>query len=199
MTRTFWIMLGLIVVIGGGFASMLSFGSGGAPAAVQRDAGEAAPAEGSTSASPGRLAVPVIGVRAGAIADSWDDARGDGTRGHRGTDIMAPRGTIVVAAAPGRVEKLFDSTLGGITLYVRSHDRHWTYYYAHLAGYAAGVREGMTVETGDHLGYVGDTGDAGPGNYHLHFAVTRTQPQDRWWQGEDVNPYPLLAGTRASR
>jgi murein DD-endopeptidase MepM/ murein hydrolase activator NlpD len=112
---------------------------------------------------------------------------------------MAPGGTPVIAAAPGRIEKLFQSGLGGITLYVRSPDRRWTYYYAHLAGYAAGIREGMAVKTGDLLGYVGDTGDAGAGNYHLHFGLTRMQPGERWYQGENVNPYPMLAGTRSPR
>ncbi len=143
--------------------------------------------------------MPVAGIPRGALRDSWGDARGDGTRGHHGTDILAPGGTLVLAAAPGRVEKLFQSRLGGITLYVRSPDRAWTYYYAHLAGYAAGVREGMVVKAGDALGYVGDTGDAGAGNYHLHFGMTRMAPGERWWQGRDVNPYPLLAGTGSPR
>lgn len=200
MTRTFWIILGLIVVIGGGFASMLSFGGGG----ERRTMAVETPSAGATyhpaeSEAPGGLAVPVLGVQRAAISDSWNDARGGGTRDHHGTDIMAAGGTPVVAAAPGRVEKLFQSALGGVTLYVRSQDRRWTYYYAHLAGYAAGIREGMMVKAGDRLGYVGDTGDAGAGNYHLHFGVSRMQPGQRWWQGEEVNPYPLLAGTRPSR
>ena len=112
---------------------------------------------------------------------------------------MAPGGTPVLAAAPGRIEKLFQSRLGGTTLYVRSPDGAWTYYYAHLAGYAEGVREGMAVRAGDRLGYVGDTGDAGPGNYHLHFGLTRMAPGERWWQGRDVNPYPMLAGKASGR
>ncbi|MEG3082464.1 M23 family metallopeptidase [Sphingomonas sp. PB2P12] len=198
MTRTFWIILALIVVVIGGFASMLSFGSGGAPRVPWRK--PAPPVEiASFSVTPGALAVPVAGVPRTAITDSWENARGGGTRGHHGTDIMALGGTPVVAAAPGRIEKLFQSGLGGITLYVRSPDRRWTYYYAHLAGYAAGIREGMAVKVGDTLGYVGDTGDAGAGNYHLHFGLTRMQPGERWWQGENVNPYPLLAGRERAR
>ncbi|WP_380779151.1 M23 family metallopeptidase [Sphingomonas sp. R86520] len=198
MTRTFWIILALIVVVVGGFASMVSFGSGG----EHRVAWRKPPPPVGTSAIPdttGVLAVPVAGVLRKTITDSWNDARGGGTRGHHGTDIMAAGGTPVVAAAPGRIEKLFQSGLGGITLYVRSPDRRWTYYYAHLAGYAAGVREGMTVKAGDTLGYVGDTGDAGAGNYHLHFGLTKMRPGERWWQGENVNPYPLLAGRERAR
>lgn len=201
MTRTFWIILGLIVVVVGGFASMVSFGDGSSGAARRMTWRKPAPPVDAT-ASPGMagiLAVPVAGVPRKAIADSWNDARGGGTRGHHGTDIMAPGGTPVVAAAPGRIEKLFQSGLGGITLYVRSPDRRWTYYYAHLAGYAAGIREGMAVKAGDTLGFVGDTGDAGAGNYHLHFGLTKMQPGERWYQGENVNPYPMLAGTGASR
>ena len=201
MTRTFWIILGLIVVAVGAFASMVSFGSSGS--GVERRIPwrkPASAAEGpAVSVTPGALAVPVAGVSRKAIADSWNDARGGGLRGHHGTDIMAQGGTPVVAAAPGRVEKLFQSGLGGITLYVRSPDRRWTYYYAHLAGYAAGIREGMAVKAGDTLGYVGDTGDAGAGNYHLHFGLTKMQPGERWYQGENVNPYPLLAGSRSPR
>ncbi len=201
MTRTFWIILGLIVVVVGAFASMVSFGSDGSGIERRIPWRKPAPAaEGPTvSVTPGALAIPVAGVSRKAIADSWNDARGGGLRGHHGTDIMAPGGTPVVAAAPGRVEKLFQSGLGGITLYVRSPDRRWTYYYAHLAGYAAGIREGMAVKAGDTLGYVGDTGDAGAGNYHLHFGLTKMQPGERWYQGENVNPYPLLAGRERAR
>ncbi len=190
MTKLGWgILIGIVVVVGG-FLSLLSFGSGGrflprmGPAPSTSVVADGAPA----------LIVPIAGYPRGAITDSWGDARGGGLRAHHGTDILAPANSPVVAAAPGTIEKLFRSELGGTTLYVRSPDRRWTYYYAHLAGYAPGVYEGMRVKAGDPLGFVGDTGDAGPGNYHLHFGLTRMRPDDRWWQGEDVDPYPLLAG-----
>ncbi|MDQ0837549.1 M23 family metallopeptidase [Sphingomonas faeni] len=201
MTRTFWIILGLIVVVAATFASMLSFGSSGSGVERRVPWRESAPSVevAAVSVTPRALAVPVAGVPRKAIADSWNDARGGGLRGHRGADIMAAGGTPVVAAAPGRIEKLFQSGLGGITVYVRSPDRRWTYYYAHLAGYADGIREGMAVRAGDTLGYVGDTGDAGAGNYHLHFGLTKMQPGERWYQGENVNPYPLLAGRERAR
>ena len=105
----------------------------------------------------------------------------------------------MIAAAPGTVEKLFFSEGGGgITLYVRSPDRQWSYYYAHLQRYAPGLVEGMRVEAGDLLGFVGDTGNSGSGKFHLHFALSRMQPGDGWWQGRPVNPYPLLAGRSAA-
>jgi murein DD-endopeptidase MepM/ murein hydrolase activator NlpD len=139
------------------------------------------------------LEVPIAGIARTALVDSWGDPRDNGLRPHHGTDIMAPQMTPVRAAAPGTIEKLFVSVAGGTTLYLRTAQRDWTLYYAHLAGYAPGVHEGQVVRTGDVLGYVGDTGNAGPGNYHLHFGMMRTTPDQHWYQGEDVDPYPYLA------
>ena len=146
------------------------------------------------------LTVPVQGVPRNRIADTWGQSRANGARTHKACDIMAPGGTPVIAAAPGTVEKLFYSNGGGgITLYVRSADKAWSYYYAHLQDYAPGLHEGQIVAAGELLGFVGDTGNAGTGNFHLHFAMARMKPGERWWQGEPVNPYPLLAGTAAPR
>lgn len=145
------------------------------------------------------LAVPVAGVARSQLEQTWGDARGGGTRAHHGIDIIASQGTPVVAAARGTIEKLFQSEAGGTTLYVRSPQRRIVYYYAHLAGYAPGVREGQVVKAGDPLGFVGDTGNAGAGNYHLHFGVALTTPEQRWHEGTDIDPYPLLAGKSATR
>jgi murein DD-endopeptidase MepM/ murein hydrolase activator NlpD len=150
-------------------------------------------------APPSPLAVPVAGVPRESLRDNWGDPRENGLREHHGTDIMAANGTPVVAAAPGTVEKLFQSAAGGTTVYVRSPDRLWTYYYAHLSGYAPGLHEGQIVKSGDPLGFVGDSGNAGAGNYHLHFGLARTAPEQHWYQGQDVNPFPYLAGKPASR
>jgi murein DD-endopeptidase MepM/ murein hydrolase activator NlpD len=150
-------------------------------------------------APPASLAVPVAGVSRESLRDNWGDPRDNGLREHHGTDIMAAKGTPVIAAAPGIVEKLFESAAGGTTIYVRSPDRLWTYYYAHLSGYAPGLHEGQIVKRGDALGFVGDTGNAGAGNYHLHFGLARTAPEQHWYQGRDVDPYPYLAGKPASR
>lgn len=139
-----------------------------------------------------RLVVPVEGVSRSALVDSWGQSRGGGARGHQAIDIMAPRGTPVVAAADGTVEKLFRSARGGITVYVRSPDRRRIYYYAHLDGYAPGLAERQRVWAGDLLGFVGATGDAAPGAPHLHFAVELVDPAAGWWQGRAINPYPLL-------
>jgi peptidoglycan LD-endopeptidase LytH len=195
MTRLGWLILAIIVIAAVAFGSMLSFGPG-RPASAPRRAAPSAPAIADESDG---LIVPVEGVARSALRDSWGDDRAGGTRAHHGVDIPAPAGSRVVAAGAGTVEKLFQSRLGGTTLYVRSADGRWTHYYAHLAGYAPGVREGSKVRAGDLLGFVGDTGDAGPGNYHLHFGLQRMRPGERWWRGEEVNPYPQLAGTAPYR
>lgn len=145
--------------------------------------------------APSGLAIPVGGITAAQLADTYTQSRGGGTRVHNAIDIMAPHGTPVVAAAEGVVEKLYTSAGGGgITVYVRSPDRRWIYYYAHLQGYAPGLQEGQRVARGDRLGSVGSTGNASPSGPHLHFAVHQAEPDEPWYEGTPVNPYPLLAG-----
>jgi murein DD-endopeptidase MepM/ murein hydrolase activator NlpD len=158
-----------------------------------------APPEGSSFANTG-LIIPVAGISASRLTDTFSASRGGGARRHNAIDIMAPRGTPVVAAADGVVERLnATNRLGGITAYVRSHDGAWTYYYAHLDGYAPGLQQGQRIRRGDPIGFVGSTGNASADAPHLHFQVSRMGPSDRWWQGTPVNPYPLLVGRLASR
>lgn len=145
------------------------------------------------------LAMPIAGVDRATLTDSWGDPRDNGLRPHHGTDIMASQMTPVHAVASGTIEKLFQSKAGGTTIYQRAPQRDWTFYYAHLAGYASGLHEGQVVRTGDVIGFVGDTGNAGPGNYHLHFGLTRTTLDQHWYQGEDVDPWPYLARGQALR
>ena len=145
------------------------------------------------------LAVPIGGMRRQDVRESWGDPRENGLREHHGTDLAAPANTPILAAAPGTVEKLWTSAAGGTTVYVRSPARNWSYYYAHLSGYAPGLHEGQSVKVGDVLGYVGDTGNAGVGNFHLHFGIERLNPADPWYRGQAINPYPLLARGRAGR
>ena len=144
---------------------------------------------------PAGLAIPVAGIKPNQLVDTFTQARAGGARVHDAIDIMAPRGTPVIAAAPGRLEKLFFSNGGGgITAYVRSDDGRWTYYYAHLDAYAPGLREGQRIERGMAIGTVGSTGNANPEGPHLHFAINRMEPGQKWYQGSPINPYPLLAG-----
>jgi peptidoglycan LD-endopeptidase LytH len=141
--------------------------------------------------SGARLLIPVEGVSAASLVDTYEDARGQGRR-HDAIDIGAPRGTPVLAVADGVVMKLFGSELGGTTLYQLAPDRRTIYYYAHLDGYAAGMAEGRVLRRGEVIGYVGDTGSAVPGNYHLHFEVSTTLDPAQYWGGVPQNPYPLL-------
>jgi murein DD-endopeptidase MepM/ murein hydrolase activator NlpD len=141
-----------------------------------------------------RLRPPITGLAPGAIGDTFADARG-GHR-HEATDIVAPRGTPVVAVDDGVIARLFTSVPGGLTVYELSADGAWTYYYAHLDHYPEGLREGALVRTGDVLGYVGTTGNAGP-TAHLHFAILKRDAESSWWEGTAVDPYPLLRAARA--
>jgi murein DD-endopeptidase MepM/ murein hydrolase activator NlpD len=146
--------------------------------------------------APSGLAIPVLGVKPEALSDTYKQSRSGG-RVHDAIDIMAPDGTPVVAVAPGTVEKLyFSQGGGGVTAYVRSPDRNWMFYYAHLHDYAPGLREGQVVKRGDPIGRVGSTGNANPAGPHLHFAINRVGPGEKWYGGTPVNPYPLLAGRK---
>ena len=148
---------------------------------------------------PSGLAIPVAGKTSADLIDTYTQSRAGGARVHNAIDIMAPAGTPVHAAAPGTVEKLyFSEGGGGISAYVRSDDKRWSYYYAHLQEYAPGLTEGQRIERGQLVGRVGSTGNANPAGPHLHFAINRMEPSWKWHQGEPINPYPLLAGKRAS-
>jgi murein DD-endopeptidase MepM/ murein hydrolase activator NlpD len=140
------------------------------------------------------LTLPVAGVTAAQLQDMFGDARGDGSRSHGALDIMAPRGTPVLAASAGTVEKLFTSKLGGLTIYIRRPGGGWIDYYAHLDHYADGLIEGQQVTRGQVIGAVGFTGDASPDGPHLHYEIKAMAPGEGWWQGKAVNPYPLLGG-----
>jgi murein DD-endopeptidase MepM/ murein hydrolase activator NlpD len=127
------------------------------------------------------------------LRDTFGDGRDAGARPHEALDVMAPRGTPVLAVDEGRLVKLFTSVPGGLTLYQFDPSGRYAYYYAHLDRYADGLREGMTLQRGQLVGYVGSTGNANPDAPHLHFAIFRLGPERQWWKGTAVNPYPLLA------
>ncbi len=145
-------------------------------------------------------AIPVVGISPAQLVDTFGQARADGARRHDAIDIQAPLGTLVVAAMPGTVEKLWLSRDGGNTVYVRSPDRRVITYYAHLDGYAPGLAEGQVLQTGAPIGTVGATGNASTDAPHLHFAVWQTEPDRRWSDpAAAINPYPLLTALRPAR
>ena len=142
-----------------------------------------------------RLTLPVQGLRAAQLTDTFTDARAGGVRRHDAIDIMAPVGTPVLAVEDGRIAKLFFSQGGGgITVYQFDPGERCAYYYAHLDRYADGLQDGQAVRRGQVIGYVGSTGNARVDAPHLHFAITRLGPKKEWWKGDALNPYPILKG-----
>lgn len=134
------------------------------------------------------LVIPLPAVSAAQLSDTYTQARVGGAA-HEALDIMAPRGTPVLAVDDGRVAKLFLSRPGGITLYQFDAAGEYAYYYAHLDRYADGIAEGDTVRKGQLIGHVGSTGNALPDAPHLHFAVFRLGPERQWWRGTPINPF----------
>lgn len=116
--------------------------------------------------------------------DTWGAPRSGGRR-HKGVDMFAPHGTPVYAIHFGRVTRMNNSGLGGISLYMFGDDGT-EYYYTHLQGYADGIQVGSYVEPGDLIAYNGATGNAAGGAPHVHFQV---HPGG----GAPVNPYPYTA------
>jgi murein DD-endopeptidase MepM/ murein hydrolase activator NlpD len=152
------------------------------------------PTAGVAIVAPGAPAImiPVEGIQAANLRDNFTDARTGHM--HGALDIMAPRGTPVLAAVDGKVRKLFTSRAGGITIYETDASDEMIYYYAHLDRYASDLIEGKELRRGDVIGYVGSTGNAPANSPHLHFAISVLPPTKEWWKGEPINPYPILTG-----
>ena len=134
------------------------------------------------------LLFPVEGAQ-GELRDSFAEGRAGHL--HEAADILAPRGTRVLAVDDGRVAKLFTSVRGGLTVYQFDADEAYSYYYAHLERYAEGLEEGALLRRGAIVGYVGTTGNAPRSTPHLHFAVFKLGPERRWWEGAPINPFGL--------
>ena len=183
------------VVVGSSYVDKAELGSSAAAPSTAPSATSEAVEELLPAAAPaGDLVIPVAGIAASDVHSTFNDIR-DGARKHEALDIMAPAGTPVLAAAAGKVEKLFLSDAGGKTVYVRSPDGRTIYYYAHLRDYAANLKEGEDVAQGARLGTVGATGNADPAAPHLHFAIMATTPEAKWYdEARAIDPYPLLVG-----
>jgi len=139
------------------------------------------------------LLVPVLGADPSTLVDTFNEGRAGGKK-HEATDILAPRGTEVLAVDDGTLVKLFYSVRGGNTIYEFDPSGTYCYYYAHLDGYASGLTEGQALRRGQVIGYVGTSGDAPANTPHLHFAIFKLGPEKQWWKGEPINPFPLLTG-----
>ena len=138
-----------------------------------------------------QLEFPVPGISFDRLKDTFLEAR-SGKRVHHALDIPAPRGTPVLSADFGKIIKVYQSKAGGLTLYLSDTTKHFIYYYAHLDRYRDGVYEGLTVNRGDTLGFVGTTGNAPPNTPHLHFAILKSKNIARWSAGIPLNPYRVF-------
>ena len=141
--------------------------------------------------------VPVQGITPDQVSDNFSAARG--SRRHNAIDILAPRGTPVLAADDGRIHSLRRNTAGGITIYLIDADARMVHYYAHLDGYRKGLVEGAEVRKGEVIGYVGTTGNAPENTPHLHFQIMRLDDVRRYWEGTPVNPHAFFTETGRRR
>src|SRR5271165_2760923 len=166
------------------------------PGKIERDSPPAVAAaptsESLSSDAPLHLSLPLQGLSASDLHDTFDEVHGEGGKKHEATDIMAPRGTPVLAVNDGKIVKLFLSKPGGNTIYQFDPSEEYCYYYAHLDRYADGTAEGLIVHRGDVIGFVGSTGNANQSAPHLHFEIHQLDREKRWWKGTAINPYQYL-------
>ena len=146
------------------------------------------------------ITTPLDGVDLTAVRSNFDERRGGGARQHRALDLMAPRRTPVKSAVKGRVLRLFTSAAGGLMIYAADSSERFICLYAHLDGYAPGLRDGAPLARGQVIGYVGSTGNASANAPHLHFAIARSADVTRWSRGTPIDPLPVLrAASSGSR
>jgi peptidoglycan LD-endopeptidase LytH len=145
--------------------------------------------------SDASLAFPVHERSTRNVQSFFGDVRDGGARDHHGVDIFAPRGTPVLAAANGRVNRVRETTRGGKVVWLTDERRGLRLYYAHLDSQL--VRDGQQVQIGDTLGLVGNSGNARTTPPHLHFGVYQRGPVDPWWflHHPDTTPARLAVDT----
>ena len=144
------------------------------------------------------MSPPIHGLALANLRDTFGEVHNG--HAHEAIDIPEPRGTPVRAVVSGTVRKLFLSKPGGNTIYQFDEMGVYCYYYAHLDGYVEGLREGMRIEHGDVIGFVGSTGNADSRAPHLHLAIFELGPERLWWKGKAVNPYPgLVAAVKRAK
>jgi len=136
-----------------------------------------------------RPIIPVAGVALNDLYDSFDDARGGGSRKHEALDIMAARNTPVLSALSGVLLKFHNSVAGGLTIYASDPSNRYVLMYGHLDSYKPGLKEGDALQKGEIIGFVGSTGDASPTAPHLHLAINRNDNAKEWWKGTPLNPF----------
>ncbi len=144
------------------------------------------------------LMVPVQGVRRSDLRDTYSAPRSGG-RAHLALDILASKGTRVLAADDGYIVRITRNELGGKVMYLTDENRRFVYYYAHLDEWRYGLVEGQRVHRGQLIGSVGTTGNAPANAPHLHFQITKMGPNNRYWGQDPINPIPFLRRTGNER
>jgi murein DD-endopeptidase MepM/ murein hydrolase activator NlpD len=136
------------------------------------------------------LLFPVAGAPHARLGEGFHAMRAGNTRLHEALDIAAPRGTPVLAATAGRIGRLAHHAKAGLTVEQSDASGRYCLVYAHLSGYAPGLRDGSWLARGQVVGYVGSSGNAR--QPHLHFAV-RLRRNGACWNGRAMDPAPLFA------
>lgn len=139
-----------------------------------------------------QLMIPVEGGSRLTLRDNYTAGRGSG-RIHGALDMLAPKGTPVMAAADHIIGRLTNGPIGGIVIYAYDEERRFVYYYAHLDRYRRGLSVGDRVAKGSVIGYVGTTGNAPRNTPHLHFQIMKYGRGRAWWDGPPINPYSYFA------
>lgn len=143
------------------------------------------------------LLLPIDKFDVNKIKGSFYESRG-GQR-HGAADMLAPRNTPIRATSDGVIARLFQSRLGGTTIYQFDPSQSYVFYYAHLERYADGLHEGQHVKRGDVIGFVGTSGNAPPNTPHLHFSIGVLGANKQWWHATDIDPYEVFSGSSPLR
>ena len=133
------------------------------------------------------LAYPVNKKDDPRIISFWGAPRSGNTRSHEGIDILAPKFTPAIAAADGHVTRVSVNKLGGKVIFLRPAGKNYSLYYAHLDSQL--VSQGESVEVGDTIGLIGNTGNARNTPAHLHFGV--------YTRSGAINPLPFVNTDRS--
>ena len=143
--------------------------------------------------SSGGFVFPIYGTA--SFGDSFGAPRPNVPGGwHHGEDIFAAEGTPLLAVADGTLHTIGFNRLGGYRIWLRDTQGN-EFYYAHLSAYSPLAVEGRTVNAGDVIGFVGDTGDADGGAPHLHFEIHPASMAGLGYDGV-VAPYSILLAWR---
>lgn len=168
-----------------------------APTAIDRPAQVSSPAERISPAADAvtadGLPFPIDPLPRCEVYDNFGGySKSFGGGGHEGLDIGADVGQEVYAVENGTLYRKFDDLSSGAGLgWGLWSATDVKYRYFHLDRFADGLAVGDDVVAGQLIGYVGDTGNASPGGWHLHFEV-RPGPHPRYGSAEAVDPMPLL-------